>query len=202
MDWLGFAFAVLLIEITPGPNMAWLVSLTLSDGRRAGLAATIGIALGLAINAALSSFGLSAVLASMPWITRWIGIAAALMMFWLTARGWRESGETSTAAVAVYRPDRDFLAGVGINLLNAKAAIFFVTVVPQFISGPNAHFSEILVLGMISVAVATLVHLTLVLSASHLRNFVSDPHLNQPFRRVLALTMALVGVWFLYGAMR
>ena len=54
MDLLGFAFAVLLIELTPGPNMGWLVALTLAEGRRSGLAATAGIALGLAGNAAVS----------------------------------------------------------------------------------------------------------------------------------------------------
>ena len=57
LDWFGFALAVLLVEITPGPNMAWLVSLTLAEGRRAGLAATAGVAIGLALNAALAGLG-------------------------------------------------------------------------------------------------------------------------------------------------
>jgi hypothetical protein len=54
IDLAGFALAVLLIELTPGPNMAWLVTLTLAEGRRAGLGAITGIALGLAANALLS----------------------------------------------------------------------------------------------------------------------------------------------------
>jgi threonine/homoserine/homoserine lactone efflux protein len=50
-DWAGFALAVLLIELTPGPNMAWLAALSLGQGRRAGLAAVAGIAIGLFVNA-------------------------------------------------------------------------------------------------------------------------------------------------------
>lgn len=201
MDWLGFALAVLLIEITPGPNMAWLVSLTLSNGRKAGLAATAGIAIGLTLNAALSSAGLSALLVNIPVVGQWVGIAAGMMMLWLAWRGWQEGGESSPAAVATYTPQRDLLAGIGINLLNAKAALFFITVVPQFLSGPSAHFSEILVLGLISVGVATLVHLTLVLGADHLRRFVTTPATIRPVRRVLALVMVMVGCWFFYSAL-
>lgn len=202
MDWLGFALAVLLIEITPGPNMAWLVSLTLADGRRAGLAATGGIALGLSINAALSSAGLNALLTHVPAIASWAGIAAGAMMFWLAWRGWQESGESSPIAVSSNRPRRDFAAGVGINLLNAKAALFFITVVPQFTSGPQASLGEILVLGMTSVVIATLIHLSLVFGAERLRGFVSDPSANTGFRRSLSAIMALVGCWFIYGALR
>ncbi len=202
MDWLGFALAVLLIEVTPGPNMAWLVSLTLSEGRQAGFAATLGIAIGLALNAALSSAGLSALLIEAPFITAWIGFAAGLMMLWLAWRGWQDHGESSPAAIATYSPRRDLGAGIGINLLNAKAALFFVTVVPQFLSARDAHFSEILLLGMISVAVATMVHLTLVMSAGHLRRFIAAPASNRPVRRILALVMAAVGSWFFYSALR
>lgn len=53
-DLTGYALAVLLIELTPGPNMAWLVGLTLSEGQRSGMAAILGVALGLAANAGLS----------------------------------------------------------------------------------------------------------------------------------------------------
>ncbi|MXP44163.1 LysE family translocator [Allopontixanthobacter sediminis] len=202
MDWLGFALAVLLIEITPGPNMAWLVSLTLADGRRAGIAAVAGVALGLSINAAFSSAGLNALLTHVPAIASWAGIAAGAMMFWLAWRGWLESGESSPIAVAHRRPRRDFAAGVGINLLNAKAALFFISVVPEFTSGPQAGLGEILVLGMTSVVIATLIHLALVFGAERLRGFVTSPAANAGFRRSLSVIMALVGCWFIYGALR
>lgn len=123
-------------------------------------------------------------------------------MFWLAWRGWLESGESSPIAVAHRRPRRDFAAGVGINLLNAKAALFFITVVPEFTSGPQAGLGEILVLGMTSVVIATLIHLALVFGAERLRGFVTSPAANAGFRRSLSVIMALVGCWFIYGALR
>lgn len=201
MDWLGFALAVLLVEITPGPNMAWLVSLTLSDGRRAGLAATAGVAVGLALNAALSSIGLSALLVNVAAVGTWIGVAAAAMMFWLAWRGWQEAGESSPTALAGHPVQRALAVGIVINLFNAKAAIFFVTVVPRFLSGPDAPLREIVVLGMTSVAVATLVHLGLVLGAGRLRPLLARPDRVRPVRKGLALAMAAVGCWFFYSAL-
>ncbi|MFZ4690554.1 MAG: LysE family transporter, partial [Polymorphobacter sp.] len=62
MDLLGFALAVLLIELTPGPNMAWLAGLAATEGRRSGLAAVAGVAIGLLGNGALAALGLAALL--------------------------------------------------------------------------------------------------------------------------------------------
>ena len=200
MDWIGFALAVLLVEITPGPNMAWLVSLTLVEGRRAGLAATAGVAIGLALNATLSSVGLSALLLRFPVVGAWIGLGAGMMMFWLAWRGWQEAGESSTAAIAGHELKRNLIAGIAINLVNVKAAIFFVTIVPRFLSGSDARFSEILVLGLTSVAVATMVHVTMVLSAGRLGRLLTGPDRMRPVRRVLALVMVAVGCWFFYSA--
>ncbi|MDR6990707.1 LysE family translocator [Luteimonas sp. 3794] len=201
MDWLGFALAVLLVEITPGPNMAWLISLTLADGRRAGLLATAGVAIGLALNAALSSLGLSALLVNVPAITTWVGVGAGLMMLWLAWRGWQATTDSSSAVVAGRATHRVLWAGVAINLLNAKAALFFLTVVPRFLSGPDAPLREILLLGLISVGVATLVHLGLVLCAGRLRDVLTRPDRVGPVRRVLALGMVGVACWFFYSAL-
>lgn len=201
MDWLGFALAVLLVEITPGPNMAWLVSLTLADGRRAGLVATAGVAIGLALNAALSSVGLSTMLVKFPAMGTWIGLGAGVMMLWLAWRGWQEAGESSPATVAGRGSGRDFVAGVAMNLVNAKSAMFLLTVVPQFLSGPGAHLGDILLLAITSVAVATGVHLALVLGASRLRPLLAGPDRVRPVRRVLALAMVAVSGWFFYTAL-
>lgn len=200
MDWLGFALAVLLVEITPGPNMAWLVSLTLAEGRRAGLIATAGVAIGLMLNAALSSLGLSALLLKFPGVGTWVGVGAGLMMLWLAWRGWQASADASSARVAGHASHRDLWAGVAINLLNAKAALFFLTVVPRFLSGPDAPLREIMLLGLISVGVATLVHLGLVLGAGRLRTVLTRPDRVQPVRRALALGMVGVAGWFFYAA--
>ncbi|WP_101926506.1 MULTISPECIES: LysE family translocator [Luteimonas] len=201
MDGWSFALAVLLVELTPGPNMAWLVSLTLAEGRRAGLAATAGVAIGLALNAALSGLGLSTLLVTVPGVGTWIGVAAGMMMLWLAWRGWHDAGDARSSTGAGRTLYQVLVAGLVINLLNAKAAVFFLTVVPRFLSGPEAPLREILMLGTISVGVATLVHLTLVFGAGRLRRVVTRPDRVRPVRRVLALGMAAVGGWFFYSAL-
>ncbi|WP_336987326.1 LysE family translocator [Altererythrobacter aquiaggeris] len=201
MDWLGFAIAVLLIELTPGPNMAWLVALTLSAGKRHGLAATAGIALGLAGNAALAAAGLAALFAAEPAVERWIGFGGAAMMVWLAWSAWQNSADTSAAVAKWQTPRRDFAAGFLINLFNPKAAVFYLAVVPQFIDGTQPTLAQAITLGMISVAIATTVHLVLVLGATRARPFVADPARTKFIRRFLAIIMLAVAAWFIRGAL-
>ncbi len=201
MDWIGFSIAVLVIELTPGPNMAWLVALTLSDGKRHGLAATAGIALGLAGNSALAAAGLAALLTAEPIVARWIGFAGAAMMLWLAWGAWHNSADTSAAIAKWKSPRRDFFAGFLINLFNPKAAVFYLAVVPQFLAGGQPALPQAVVLGMISVSIATAVHLVLVLGAARAGPFVSDPSRTLVVRRSLAIVMLLVAGWFLRGAL-
>ena len=200
VNWAGFALAVLLVELTPGPNMAWLVTLTLSEGRRAGLGAITGIALGLAANAALSVLAASLILAQGPALTQADSVLAAAMMAWLAWEAWRTPGESSPAATPRDGGQRHALAGFVINLLNPKAALFFVTVMPQFVPGGRPGLSQGLALAAVSVTIATAIHLALVLSAGHARGMVMSGSRTRTVRRVLALAMLGVGVWFLAKA--
>ena len=79
MDILGFALAVLLIELTPGPNMAWLAGLAATEGRRCGLAAVAGVALGLLANGILAALGLAAVLQAAPQLWNILRFAGGLL---------------------------------------------------------------------------------------------------------------------------
>ena len=130
------------------------------------------------------------------------GVAAGLMMLWLAWQGWRSQDDGAAPAGAVGRTRRQALfAGIALNLVNVKAALFFVTVAPRFLSGPDAPAREFVMLGMISVGVATLAHLGLVLGAAGLRRWWLRPGRVAIIRRVLALGMAAVGVWFITTAL-
>ncbi|MDP5102537.1 MAG: LysE family translocator [Erythrobacter sp.] len=205
MDIVGFALAVLLIELTPGPNMGWLVALTLAEGRRAGLSALSGIALGLAGNAALSVFAASFILAQGGVLAQVMSVLAAAMMAWLAWEAWRgsgdRSGESSLTAVPRRTTRRHFFGGLVINLLNPKAALFFITVMPQFIPGGQPSLSQGLVMACISVGIATAIHLALVLGAERLRPFLMAQERAKIVRRVLALAMLAVAAWFLLKAL-
>lgn len=196
----GFALAVLIVEITPGPNMAWLATLTIAEGRRAGLGAVAGIALGLACNAVLSVLAAGVILAGDGAISRGVSLAAAAMMAWLAWEAWRDSGESSQAAAPRAATGRHALAGFVINLLNPKSALFLITVMPQFVSGGRPTFAEGLTLGAVSVTIATAIHLALVLGAGRARGMLMAKASARMVRRVLALAMLGVTAWFLAKA--
>lgn len=196
---VGFAFAALLIELTPGPNMAWLVMLSLAEGRRAGLAATIGIGMGLAFIAGISALGLAAIIARSDLayeVLRWAG---AVFMLYLAWEGWRAAGESSTAVRSAAN-SAYAVRGFVINALNPKAAIFYITVLPQFISPQLPAQPQALLLALLSVAIATLIHILLVLLASSLRGYVENERQNRLIRRILSLSLVGVAIWLFVSA--
>lgn len=200
MDLVGFAFAVLLIELTPGPNMGWLIALTIAEGRRAGLAAMVGIGAGLACNAAIAVTAASFILRGGETLSKVVAVAGAAMMAWLAWEAWRDHGDSSQGNVPGPSPDRNLAMGFAINLLNPKSALFFVTVMPQFVADARPSLTQGLVLAAVSVAIATTVHLALILGATQLRNVLMHERRARIVRRVLAVMMLGVGVWFLLKA--
>ena len=200
VDWVGFALAVLIVELTPGPNMAWLVTLTIAEGRRAGLGAIAGVAAGLAANAALSVLAASFILAQGEGLTRAVSVLAAAMMAWLAWEAWKDSGESSPTATPRTTTGRHALAGFVINLLNPKSALFMITVMPQFVAGGRPGFAQGLTLAATSVGIATSIHLALVLGAGHARSALLAESRARTVRRVLAVAMLGVAAWFLAKA--
>jgi threonine/homoserine/homoserine lactone efflux protein len=200
IDLVGFALAVLLIELTPGPNMGWLVTLTLSEGRRAGLGAITGIALGLAANALLSVLAARLILAQGPVLTQAVSVLAAAMMAWLAWEAWHEAGESSPTATPRQSSQRHALAGFVINLINPKSALFVITVMPQFVPDGPPSFAQWLTMAATSVTIATTIHLALVFGAERARSVLMAKDRALMVRRVLALAMLGVGAWFLAKA--
>ena len=200
--WLEFILAVLLIELTPGPNMAWLAAVSLADGRAAGLSATAGIAIGLAVNAVLAALGLAALVEAQPAIQQVLRWAGACLMLWLAWQAWRDADGSAVLTSAIDQTRRKFTTGLLVNLLNPKSIVFFVAVVPPFLDGRRANLPLALALAGTSVAIATGVHLAIVLSAAHAHGWVSDPQRTRNVRRIMAMTMVLVAVWLAFGEVR
>lgn len=198
IDWTGFAFAVLLIELTPGPNMAWLAALAMADGRRAGLAATAGIALGLFVNAIAASMGIALMVAADPMVWQVLRWAGAALMLWLAWDSWHDADRKASEPPRSAR--RHFGSGLVINLLNPKALLFFLLVVPQFSGGRLPGFAQALMLAGISIAIATAVHLAIVLAGGALHDWLVDPRRTRLVRRALALMLVGVALWFVVAA--
>ncbi len=202
---LAFALTCLVIEITPGPNMAYLAALSLSQGVRAGIAAVAGIALGLSVYGVAASLGLSAIIDNSTFLyetLRWGGVAYLL---WLAWDAWAAEREVSPSADSVtdVPPWTAFRRGLITNLLNPKAAVFYVAVLPDFIQiGKGSVAAQTLMLSAIYVGIATAIHLFIVLLASQLQSVIATPEQRRTVRRVLAVLLAAIAVWFALSTSR
>jgi threonine/homoserine/homoserine lactone efflux protein len=198
-DWAGFALAILLIELTPGPNMAWLAALSLGQGRRAGLLATAGIALGLLVNALVAGFGVAAFLRANPgwWeALRWTGV---LFMLWLAWESWRDVDRDLTLSSKT-TGRRHFWSGLFVNLVNPKALIFFAVLIPQYLGPGDQAMGLVIGVALVSVAIATIVHVAIVLTGSGLMVWLTNSGKSRLVRRLLALSLVGVAIWLAIGS--
>lgn len=201
---LAFALTCFVIEITPGPNMAYLAALSLSQGVRAGLAAVAGIALGLSVYGVAASLGLSAIIDNSAFLyeaLRWGGV---VYLLWLAWEAWAAEREVAPETVdGGIDPWTAFRRGLITNLLNPKAAVFYVAVLPDFIQiGKGAVATQTLVLSAIYVGIATAIHLVIVLLASRLQSVIATPEQRRTVRRILAVLLAGIAVWFAFSTSR
>lgn len=194
----SFLVAVLVLELTPGPNMAWLALLSATAGHRAGLAAVLGIGLGLAAQAMLAALGVAALVGRWPGLSAGLQLAGVAYLLYLALESWRDAGDPAHHRPGGGEDGSDgFRRGLVGNLLNPKAALFFLAVMPGFLS-PAAGTGEVVLLSAIYLAVATAVHLAIALAAGSLRGWLTDPVVSVRMHRVQAVTLGAVAVW-LYG---
>lgn len=199
----AFAIASLIIELIPGPNQTYLAALTLNHGMRAGFAAVTGIALGLAIYGLAAALGVAALINESPLlyqVLRWTGV---LYFLWLAWDSWHDEPEREVASARDERASESFRRGLITNLLNPKAAIFYVSVLPGFIvPGAASVFWQTTLLSAVFVSIATLTHVAVVLLAGRLHRFLADPRWRVPVRRGLSLALVGVAIWFLFATAR
>jgi threonine/homoserine/homoserine lactone efflux protein len=205
-----FIIAVLLLELTPGPNMAYLATLTLDKGRPAGLLAVVGVAAGLSVHAIVAALGLGALIANAPSVyemLRWLGVAYILFLAW---EGWQPGRANTSQPGAVPGPAGAvsgslFWRGFFSNLFNPKSILFFVSVVPGFVrheSGDHSLPVQIALFGIVYVAIATIIHASIVVLASRLRPWLMTGSRQDTIRRILSLALLLVAAWLAWTTRR
>ncbi len=189
-----FLIAALLIELTPGPNMAWLAMVAASRGRAAGLAAVAGVTLGLGVYLIAGSLGAAQALAQAPLAyqtLRWAGIA---FLVWLAWEAFRATPTQKAPTAQTKSVTGVFQRGLATNLLNPKAALFYLTVVPAFVRPDHgAASSQIFLLGLIYLTISGAVHSAIVLAAAGLGGQLAGGGLID--RRLSAGLLLAVAIW-------
>lgn len=192
---LPFALTSLIIELTPGPNMGYLAVLSIDRGRRAGLAAVGGVALGLLMLGLAAGFGVGSLISETRWLyetLRWGGVA---YLVWLAWDSYREAQKPLVAEDADKNLAGYFGRGLVTNLLNPKAAVFYIAVLPNFIAATEPAASQALLLTLVYVAVATAVHLGIVLLASTLQPLLASDRIRSRSGIVFGLLLLGIAVW-------
>lgn len=192
-----FLLTTLLIELTPGPNMAWLALTSASHGRRSGFAAVAGIALGLALLATASAVGLAELASRSPFVFGLLRYAGAAYLLWLAWKAWTGEDELSPDITNQNALRAWFRHGLLLNLLNPKAAVFFITVLPAYISADAPVAPQTALLSASYVAIATAVHLMIVAFAGQAHGWISVGNRNHIIRRIFAGLLAAIAIWFL-----
>ncbi len=174
---LGVAAIALGMVLTPGPNMMYLLSRSVTQGRRAGLISLAGVAVGFLVYLTAATFGLSALFAAVPGLYATIKFAGAAYLLWLAWQALRPCGTsvfTPAPLAAVDSARTLFTMGLLTNLLNPKAAIMYASLIPQFIDVDAGHLvAQGFVLGGVQIAVSMAVNSTLVIAAGTIAVFLS-----------------------------
>lgn len=198
----AFTVAVAVLIITPGPDMTLFLGKTLAQGRAAGLAAMLGAASGLVVHTLFAAFGLSALLAASPTAFAAVKIAGALYLLWLAVDALRNG-----SALTIEREGGAgqslrgvWLMGVGINLLNPKIVLFFVTFLPQFVATADPYAgAKLLFLGFYVIALAVPSCAAMVLLADRISALVRrSPRVTRAIDWLFASVFAAFAVTLLF----
>jgi len=153
---VAFALASLVLAVTPGPGVAYIVARTLAQGRAAGLASVAGVAAGNLGNALGASLGLAALFALSSQAFTLVKWAGAAYLVWLGVQALRRPTERGAAqgACAAPRPALVFRDGLVVALLNPKTALFFAAFLPQFMDPAAGAAQQAALLGGVFVLLA------------------------------------------------
>jgi threonine/homoserine/homoserine lactone efflux protein len=166
-----FAGAALLMVLTPGPNMIYLLSRSLCQGRKAGIISLLGVAAGFLVHMFAAAAGLTALFMAVPLaydMLKWLGAAYLLYLAWQALKPGAAS-PFAARQLPADSPAKLIFMGFMTNALNPKIAVFYLSVFPQFVRPDHGSvFTQSVELGLVQIAVSFAVNLLIILSAARL----------------------------------
>ena len=195
---LAFTIAAIALVVVPGPNLIYIITRGIQQGRRAAIISGLGVELGTLIHVLLATFGLSALITSSPMLYDVVKYAGAGYLVWLGVSLIRKRRVVADDAIEV-RPATMrtiFVHGLVINLLNPKVILFIMALLPQFVDPTQGTTTvQMLVLGVVLVAVGTIGDMTYAIASGAVgawmrRHPESDRHRD----RVSGLVYLVLGV--------
>lgn len=191
---LAFSAAILLLAVTPGPDMTLWISRSLREGRTSGFMTLIGTNIGIAVHTMLVAFGVAALIVASPTAFLVLKTGGAAYLVWLAIQAIRKGSNfvmaTPSGEKVASSKFSALLNGIWVNLLNPKVIIFFMTFLPQFVVASDPHVTgKLIFLGLWSIIVALPIGIGIVLAADGLSGWLQR---NRKVLRGLDYTIASV----------
>ena len=192
-----FLSAALLLALTPGPGILYVLGRTLNGGRSEGALSCLGTFVGGSVHVLGAALGLSAVLAISATAFQVVRYAGAAYLVYLGITMIRNRNLKEEFESGAHRSHQHVLQGITTEILNPKTALFFLSFIPQFVSVSRGHVTlQFLILGTISVALNTLADLMVVLFAGALAQQIkNNPKFNRRQRTASGAGMIGLGLY-------
>ena len=176
VHFITFGLVALGMVLTPGPNMIYLISRSICQGKRAGFISLGGVALGFVFYMLCAAFGITAFVFAIPYaydLLRFGGAAYLLYLAWQTIRPGGNS-PFSVKNLPIDAPNKLFMMGFITNLANPKIAIMYLSLLPQFIQpGHGSVLGQSLALGCVQIFISLMVNAVIVIVAGSIAGFLS-----------------------------
>lgn len=175
-NWIAFGLISLGMVLTPGPNMVYLISRSICQGRTAGLISLGGVALGFVFYMMCAALGITAIVMAVPYAYDALRIGGALYLIYLAWQAVKPGGRSPFEVKNLPQdgPKKLFLMGFLTNLLNPKIAVMYLSLLPQFITPEHGSvLSQSLVLGFTQIVISVSVNATIAMLAGSIAVFLS-----------------------------
>ncbi len=167
---LVFAIASLIMVLSPGPNMIYLISRSLSQGKQSGIISLFGVISGFIFHILMVSFGLTAIFFAVPYafaIVKFLGVGYLLYLAYSTLRSGRKNVFDRNTTLKKDTPIKLFNIGLLTNVLNPKMALFYLSFFPQFIKPEyGSILSQSFQLGIVQIIISFCINFLIVISAA------------------------------------
>jgi threonine/homoserine/homoserine lactone efflux protein len=195
---LGFAAVALALVLTPGPNMAYLISRSICQGRGAGFISLLGILAGFLVYMLLAAAGITAVVMAIPFAYDTLRLAGAAYLAWLAWNAVRPGGSSpfERRTLPTDSPLKLFSMGLMTNLLNPKIALLYLSLLPQFVDPSHGSvLGQSVVLGLVQMSVSGAVNACIVFAAGAIATFLGTrPTWARLQRWLMATVLGLLAV--------
>ena len=196
---LLFLISSIILTLSPGPDILYVISTTISQGLRCGIKVSLGLCSGLIAHTFLVVFGLATLIETFPFIIRAIELVGAFYLLFLAIRLFLSLKENSAINSKNQAKKQFFITGLIMNLINPKVSLFFLSFFPGFLFSSLIPYNiQFLILGIIFMSQAVIIFLLAALLTNYLGNYLKVVVANKGWTIVQMIVLIFISAIIIY----